>query len=45
MAAHHMAAKLVANPKRALEVDMAPLPAKPKRRHVKRLGADVEGDR
>ena len=45
VAAHHMAAKLVADLKRPLEVDMAPLPPFPERRHRERLGPDVEGDR
>src|SRR6478672_3595472 len=45
MAAHHVAAELIADSKRALKVDAPPLPPFPQRCHRERLGADIEGDR
>ena len=45
MAAHHMAAELVADLERPLEVDAPPFPPSAKSCHRKRLGADVESER
>src|SRR5580692_5605732 len=45
MAAHHMAAELIADLQRPLEVDMSPRPPLPERRDGKRLGAEVESER
>src|SRR6185437_1228825 len=44
MAAHHVAAELVADLERALKVDVVPRPPLAERRHRKRFGADVERD-
>src|ERR1700722_1045715 len=45
MAADHMAAELVADLQRPLEVDAPPRPPLPERRDCKRLGAEVESER
>ena len=44
MAADHVAAKLVADPQGALEIDLRPLAPAAERGHRKRLRADVEGE-
>src|ERR1700677_1971324 len=45
MVAHHMAAELVADLQRPLEVDAPPCPPSAEGCHRKRLGADVESER
>ena len=44
MAADHVAAELVADLERALEIDAAALPPSAERRDGERLGPDIEGN-